>query len=86
MLLRAFGSLERVRTANFEELAPYVGPKVAEKIIEYFQGAGICEGDNAGPDGVLPAMHRNRRSRLLRQPGREGAAGEPRRSRSCTTL
>ena len=37
VLLRAFGSLERVRSANFEELAPYVGPKVAEKIIEYFR-------------------------------------------------
>ena len=37
VLLRAFGSLERVRSANFEELAPYVGPKVAEQIIEYFR-------------------------------------------------
>jgi excinuclease ABC subunit C len=37
VLLRAFGSLERVRSANFEELTPYVGPKVAEKIIEYFR-------------------------------------------------
>jgi excinuclease ABC subunit C len=37
VLLRAFGSLERVRSANFEELAPYVGPRVAEKITEYFR-------------------------------------------------
>jgi excinuclease ABC subunit C len=37
VLLRAFGSLERVRSANFEELTPYVGPKVAEQIIEYFR-------------------------------------------------
>ena len=37
VLLRAFGSLERVRSANFEELAPYVGPKAAEQIIEYFR-------------------------------------------------
>jgi len=38
VLLRAFGSLERVRSADFEELTPYVGPKVAEKIIDYFRG------------------------------------------------
>jgi excinuclease ABC subunit C len=37
VLLRAFGSLERVRAANFEELAPYVGPKVAEQIVDYFR-------------------------------------------------
>ncbi len=37
VLLRAFGSLERVRNAKFEELAPYVGPKAAAKLIEYFQ-------------------------------------------------
>ena len=36
VLLRAFGSLERVRNAKFEELAPYVGPKAAAKLIEYF--------------------------------------------------
>src|SRR5262245_7681274 len=29
VLLRAFGSLDRVRHAKFEELAPYVGPKAA---------------------------------------------------------
>ena len=37
VLLRAFGSLERVRQARFEELAPYVGPKAASQIIAYFQ-------------------------------------------------
>jgi len=37
VLLRAFGSLERVRNAGFEELTPYVGPKAAGQIIRYFQ-------------------------------------------------
>lgn len=36
VLLRAFGSLESVKKANYDELAPYVGPKVASQIIEYF--------------------------------------------------
>jgi excinuclease ABC subunit C len=36
VLLRAFGSLERVKKAAFDELAPYVGPKAAAQIIEYF--------------------------------------------------
>jgi excinuclease ABC subunit C len=36
VLLRAFGSLERVKQAAYEELAPYVGPKAASQIIEYF--------------------------------------------------
>ncbi len=36
VLLRAFGSLERVRHARFEELAPYVGPKAASQIVEFF--------------------------------------------------
>jgi excinuclease ABC subunit C len=36
VLLRAFGSLERVRKAKYEELAPYVGPKAAAKLIEFF--------------------------------------------------
>jgi excinuclease ABC subunit C len=36
VLLRAFGSLERIRKAKFEELAPYVGPKAAARLIEYF--------------------------------------------------
>jgi excinuclease ABC subunit C len=36
VLLRAFGSLERVKKAAFDELAPYVGPKVAAQIIEHF--------------------------------------------------
>jgi excinuclease ABC subunit C len=43
VLLRAFGSLERVKQANFEELVPYVGPKAAAQIIDHFkkeQGAG----------------------------------------------
>jgi excinuclease ABC subunit C len=36
VLLRAFGSLDRVKTASFEELAPYVGPRAASSIVEYF--------------------------------------------------
>jgi excinuclease ABC subunit C len=36
VLLRAFGSLERVKKAAFDELAPYVGPKAASQIIGYF--------------------------------------------------
>jgi excinuclease ABC subunit C len=37
VLLRAFGSLERVKTAAFDELAPYVGPKAASQILKYFK-------------------------------------------------
>jgi excinuclease ABC subunit C len=37
VLLRAFGSLERVKQAAFDELAPYVGPKAASQIMEYFR-------------------------------------------------
>jgi excinuclease ABC subunit C len=40
VLLRAFGSLERVKQAVFDELAPYVGPKAASQIIQYFKGGG----------------------------------------------
>jgi excinuclease ABC subunit C len=36
VLLRAFGSLERVKKAAFDELAPYVGPQAASRILEYF--------------------------------------------------
>lgn len=36
VLLRAFGSLERVKQAAFSELSPYVGPKAAAQIVEYF--------------------------------------------------
>jgi excinuclease ABC subunit C len=36
VLLRAFGSLERVKKAAFDELAPYVGPKAASQIINHF--------------------------------------------------
>jgi excinuclease ABC subunit C len=36
VLLRAFGSLARIRQAKYEELAPYVGPKAAAKLMEYF--------------------------------------------------
>jgi excinuclease ABC subunit C len=39
VLLRAFGSLERVRQARYEELAPYVGPKAAARLVEYFTKA-----------------------------------------------
>ncbi len=37
VLLRAFGSLERVKQAAFEELAPYVGPKAASRIVERYR-------------------------------------------------
>jgi excinuclease ABC subunit C len=40
VLLRAFGSLERVKQAKYEELAPYVGPRAAAQILEYFKAAG----------------------------------------------
>jgi excinuclease ABC subunit C len=40
VLLRAFGSLERVKHAAFDELAPYVGPKAASQIVEYFANRG----------------------------------------------
>jgi excinuclease ABC subunit C len=36
VLLRAFGSLERVRQAKYEELVPYVGPKTAAQILSHF--------------------------------------------------
>jgi excinuclease ABC subunit C len=38
VLLRAFGSLERVRKAKYEELVPYVGPKAAAQLVTYFAG------------------------------------------------
>ncbi len=38
VLLRAFGSLERVKNASFGELSPYVGPKAAAQIVQYFAG------------------------------------------------
>jgi excinuclease ABC subunit C len=43
VLLRAFGSLERVKRAAFDELAPYVGPKVASQIIQHFAQARETE-------------------------------------------
>jgi excinuclease ABC subunit C len=36
VLLRAFGSLERVKGAKYEELSPYVGPKAAAQLVEFF--------------------------------------------------
>jgi excinuclease ABC subunit C len=36
VLLRAFGSLERIKKAKYEELAPYVGPKAAAQLIAFF--------------------------------------------------
>ena len=42
VLLRAFGSLERVKRAAFDELAPYVGPKAASQIIEHFSKTGAA--------------------------------------------
>ena len=44
VLLRAFGSLERIKTAAFEELAPYVGPKAASNIIAHFHPEGRAPG------------------------------------------
>ncbi len=46
VLLRAFGSLDRVRSAAFDELAPYVGPKVASQIIEYFSRQSTVDTDD----------------------------------------
>jgi excinuclease ABC subunit C len=40
VLLRAFGSLDRVKAASFEELAPYVGPKAASSIVKFFRPTG----------------------------------------------
>jgi excinuclease ABC subunit C len=40
VLLRAFGSLDRVKHAAFDELAPYVGPKVAAQILQHFKSSG----------------------------------------------
>jgi excinuclease ABC subunit C len=40
VLLRAFGSLDRVQRAAFDELAPYVGPKAAARIIAHFSKSG----------------------------------------------
>ena len=36
VLLRNFGSFEKVRQASYEDLAPFVGPKAASRILEYF--------------------------------------------------
>jgi excinuclease ABC subunit C len=41
VLLRAFGSLERVKQAAFDELAPYVGPKAAAQIIQHFKEGNV---------------------------------------------
>ncbi len=43
VLLRAFGSVERIRRAGFEDLAPYVGPKAAARLIEYFAAQETVE-------------------------------------------
>ena len=53
VLLRAFGSLERVKQARFDELAPYVGPKAAGQIIEFFAKAAAAA-PTAVPSGVPP--------------------------------
>jgi excinuclease ABC subunit C len=37
VLLRAFGSLERVKQASFDELSHYVGPRAATRIIDHFK-------------------------------------------------
>lgn len=46
VLLRAFGSLERIRDARYEELAPYVGPKAAAGLVEYFGRIRDSDGEN----------------------------------------
>ncbi len=43
VLLRAFGSLERVKHAAFDELAPYVGPKAAAQILQHFKPGALEE-------------------------------------------
>ncbi len=43
VLLRAFGSLERIKKASFDELVPYVGPRAASRILEHF-GTGEPRG------------------------------------------
>ena len=49
VLLRAFGSLERVKQAAFDELAPYVGPKAASQIIRaLFKKAGRIRSRSSG--------------------------------------
>ncbi len=54
VLLRAFGSLERVKQAKYEELVPYVGPKAAARILEHFnQGQRGDTGDTEGHKEVL---------------------------------
>jgi excinuclease ABC subunit C len=50
VLLRAFGSLERVRKAKYEELVPYVGPKAAAQLIEYFLSLSSFETATEGDD------------------------------------
>ena len=37
-LIKAFGSVKRVRTASAEALSEVVGPKAAERIRGYFEG------------------------------------------------
>lgn len=52
VLLRAFGSLERVKQAAFDELAPYVGPKAAAQIIQHFSKDREAKGQrNKGVEG-----------------------------------
>lgn len=53
VLLRAFGSLERVRHAKFEELAPYVGPKAAAQIVEFFAKEAV-PASGGEPPGAPP--------------------------------
>ncbi len=51
VLLRAFGSLERVKKAGFDELVPYVGPKAANQILDFFKSHRGSDppGDTAQP-------------------------------------
>lgn len=49
-LLAAFGSVEGVRGATEEELAPIVGKAVAAKIREYFAGSAPAQGVDSRPE------------------------------------
>jgi excinuclease ABC subunit C len=49
ILLRNFGSLERVAKASLVELRPFVGARAAGLIVEHFRG--IEQTDSMGPEG-----------------------------------
>jgi excinuclease ABC subunit C len=43
LLLRNFGSIERIRRATLEELRPFVGERLARRIVDYFAASGRSE-------------------------------------------